>query len=140
MIDMSQQLQGVCAQLKGINTHLGDIDARIGDIDSWKKGVDTQLGHLASQIPRPQGQLPGRPEENPRGQIAVIHLRSGNELPDRTEAPLMEKEQTQTLITTPGTSIPSRYGVGKTHLRADTEPNTEQDDDTDLPVIHTGSV
>ena len=98
-----EELQGVRAQLKGVNSHLRDIDSHIGDIDIWRKGVDSQLGHLASQIPRPQGQLPGRPEENPRSQIASMHLRSGKELTDPAEVPRNEKEQSPIPIS-------SRYG------------------------------
>ena len=79
-----QQFNVLRAQIKGVNAHLGDLEV-------WKKGVDTQLGHLASSIPRPQGQLPGRTDENPRGQIAAMHLRSGKDLPGRS----LEKEKAE---------------------------------------------
>ena len=59
------------------------VQAQLGELESWKKNVNSQLGNLAAQIPRPQGQLPGRPDENPRGQIAAIHLRSGKKVSDR---------------------------------------------------------
>ena len=85
------QLNGVRGNLKGINTHLHDIDGKLGEFDAWRKGVDTQLGNLAQQIPRPQGQLPGQPDENPKGQIAAISLRSGKELPGRR----VEEEKTK---------------------------------------------
>ena len=65
----ADEMQSVRAQLKGVNAHLSDID-------SWKKSVDSQLGDLATHIPRSQGQLPGKTEVNPRNQIAAINLRS----------------------------------------------------------------
>ena len=65
------------AQIKGVNAHLKDIDA-------WKKSVDSQLGHLASIIPRALGQFPSKIEENPRGHIAAMNLRSGKQMPELT--------------------------------------------------------
>ena len=55
------ELRDIKAHIKGINVHLDDLEA-------WKKGIDSQLGHLASCIPRASGSLPGKTEENPRGQ------------------------------------------------------------------------
>ena len=60
------------ANIKGINVHLDDFE-------TWKRGVDSQLGHLASAIPRASGNLPGKTEENPRAHIAAVTLRSGRE-------------------------------------------------------------
>ena len=54
----------------------------LDDLEAWKKGVDSQLGHLASCIPRASGSLPGKTEENPRGHIAAMDLRSGRKLSD----------------------------------------------------------
>ena len=62
--------------MKGVQTQLGELE-------TWRKNVNSQLGNLAAQIPRPQGQLPGHPDQNPRGQIAAVHLRSGRKLPER---------------------------------------------------------
>ena len=78
--------------MRGMRT---ELDTRLGDLDSWKKNIDSQLGHLAAQIPRPQGQLPGRPEENPRGrasngEIRAMNLRSGKALPDPPKQPARE--------------------------------------------------
>ena len=44
--------------------------------------MDSQLGNLVANIPRPQGKLPGHPDENPKGYIAAVTLRNGRELPD----------------------------------------------------------
>ena len=85
--DTKESLQGVHTKLRDVKVHMGDLDNRFGDLEAWKQGVETQLGNLAQQVPRPQGQLPGRPEENPRGHIAAINLRSGRNLPDITEMP-----------------------------------------------------
>ncbi len=106
-----EELQGIRAQLKGVNAHLGDID-------SWKKGVDNQLGQLASHIPRPQGQLPGRPDENPRGQIAAINLRSGKELPGRRIEEETTRQQILGEIIEP---LSARYVVDKSKQNLDEE-------------------
>ena len=70
------------AQIKGVNAHLNDIDV-------WKRSVDSQLGHLASIIPRAAGNLPGKTEENPRNHIAAVTLRSGK----ATQQPRQEHEE-----------------------------------------------
>ena len=77
------QLGGLGKSVKGINAHLNDIDHKIGEMDTSRRGVDKRLGDLAQEIPRPQGQLPGHPDENPKGRIAAISLRSGKEVPGR---------------------------------------------------------
>ena len=74
--DAEEHNRELKAQIKGVNTHLNDIDA-------WKRSVDSQLGHLASIIPRAAGNLPGKIEENPMGHhIATMNLRSERNLPD----------------------------------------------------------
>ena len=65
--------RGLQAQIKGVNTHLNDSDA-------WKRSVDSQLGHLASLIPRASGSLPGKTDENLRAHIAVVTLRTGKDM------------------------------------------------------------
>lgn len=73
--DITQQISGVGAQISGVNAHLDDIDI-------WRKGVDSQLAHLAVHAPRQSGKLPGNNEENPRGNhtVAAVTLRSGKDL------------------------------------------------------------
>ena len=110
--DINVQLGGVRGSLKGINTHLNDIDVKIGEFDAWRRNVDTQLGNLAQQIPRPQGQLPGHPDENPRGKIAAISLRSGKELPGRR----IEEEHESTPLSSEASPVSARYGADKSHL------------------------
>ena len=72
--DISLQLGGLGKSVKGMNAHLYDIDNKLGDLDTWRRSVDKRLGDLAQEMPRPQGQLPGHPDENPRGKIAAISL------------------------------------------------------------------
>ena len=74
---LDSSMREIKANIKGINVHLDDLE-------TWKKGVDSQLGHLASVIPRASGSLPGKTEENPRGHVALINLRSGRKLSDAT--------------------------------------------------------
>ena len=60
--------RSTASELKGVRAHLTDIE-------SWKKGITSQVANLAESVPRPQGQLPGRPEENPRNhQIAAMTI------------------------------------------------------------------
>ena len=71
MDDHNRTLQ---AQIKGVNVHLNDIDA-------WKRSVDSQLGHIASLIPRAAGNLPSKTEENPKGHhLAAMNLHSGKKM------------------------------------------------------------
>ena len=65
-------MRDIKANIKGMNVHLDDLE-------TWKKGVDSQLGHLASVILRASGNLLGKTEENPRAHIAAVTLRSGKE-------------------------------------------------------------
>ena len=90
-IDINQRittgsLTELRSQLKGVNAHLEDLD-------TWRKSVDTQLATLSQQVPRPQGQLPAHPDENPRGHIAAITLRSGKNLQVPKEATPSAKPQ-----------------------------------------------
>ena len=74
---LDSSMREIKANIKGINVHLDDLE-------TWKKGVDSQLRHLASAIPRASGSLPGKTKENPRGHVAAIDLRSGKKLSDAT--------------------------------------------------------
>ena len=86
--ETTEGMQELQRQIRGVNAHLNDFEA-------WKKGVDTQLATLAQQVPRPQGQLPAHPDENPRGHIAAINLRSGRNLQDPREATPSTRQQEQ---------------------------------------------
>ena len=101
--------------------------------------METQLGHLATQIPRPQGQIPGRPDENPRGQIASINLRSGKKLPDLTEVPSGSKSQLAVSVPTPNVPMSTRHGVGTDQQRFHTEVPAEGSNDTEPTEMHTES-
>ena len=68
-------MRDIKVHIKGINVHLDDLEA-------WKKGVDSQLGNLASSILRASGNLPGKTKDNPMGHVATMDLRSGRKLPD----------------------------------------------------------
>ena len=70
---LDASMREIKANIKGINVHLDDLE-------TWKRGVDSQLGHLASAIPRASGNLSGKTEENPRAHIAAVTLRSGREM------------------------------------------------------------
>ena len=55
-------------QFKGVRAHLDDLE-------TWKKDINSQVANLAESIPRQQGKLPGRSEENPKNhQIAAMTL------------------------------------------------------------------
>jgi Retrotransposon gag protein len=103
--DINMQLVGVGKSIKGMNAHLNDIDYKLGEMDTWRRGVDKRLGDLAQEIPRPQGQLPGHPDENPRGKIAAISLRSGKEVPGRR----IEEEKTS--VSSQPEAVSARYPV-----------------------------
>ena len=122
--DINVQLHGVRGNLKGINTHLHDIDGKIGEFDVWRRSVDTQLGNLAQQMPRPQGQLPGHPDENPKGHIAAISLRSGKELPGRRAEEEKAREKESTPLSSQPSPVSARYGADKTLLKPQM-PNIE---------------
>ena len=86
---------------------LDGVQSQLGNFDAWRKNVDSQLGNLAAQIPRPQGQLPGRPEENPRApqhqnEVRSIGLRSGQSLP-KPQVPRTREESR--------TELPSNSGL-----------------------------
>ena len=73
-----------------------------------EKRSDTQLGNLAQQMPRPQGQLPGHPDENPKGHIAAISLRIGKELSGRrAEVEALKKKPLEDIIE----PVSARYPV-----------------------------
>ena len=55
---IDSNMSEIKANIKGINVHLDDLE-------TWKRGVDSQLGHLALAIPRASGNLPSKTEENP---------------------------------------------------------------------------
>lgn len=97
-----------------VNSQIKGVQAQLGDLETWKKGVESQLGHLAAQIPRPQGKFPGRPDENPKGQIAAIHLRSGKKVPGR-ESTSNEEENGENSVYTD--AVPSPPGSVPTPLQ-----------------------
>ncbi|KAJ9535626.1 hypothetical protein OSB04_un001232 [Centaurea solstitialis] len=56
------------------------VNTRLEAMTSHNKIIETQISQLAQQIAnsaRPQGQLPGQPEPNPRAQMNAIVLRDG---------------------------------------------------------------
>ena len=59
------------------------METMLGELKGVSKRielVENQVTQNASQIPRPQGQLHGHPDPNPKGGVAAVTLRSGNEL------------------------------------------------------------
>ncbi|KAJ9567329.1 hypothetical protein OSB04_003295 [Centaurea solstitialis] len=59
---------------------LTQVTTRLEAMTTHNKMIETQIAQLAQQIAnsvRPQGQLPGQPEPNPRAQMNVITLRDG---------------------------------------------------------------
>ena len=79
---MDQFQQETRGELRDIKAHIKGINVHLNDLETWKKGVDSQLGHLASAIPRASGSLPGKTEENPKDHhIAAMNLRSRRKLP-----------------------------------------------------------
>ncbi|KAJ9544519.1 hypothetical protein OSB04_024226 [Centaurea solstitialis] len=59
---------------------LTQVTTRLEAMSTHNKMIETQIGQLAQQIAnsvRPQGQLPGQPEPNPRAQMNAITLRDG---------------------------------------------------------------
>ena len=65
-------------QLKGMRAHLEDLE-------TWKKDMNSQMANLVERIPRQHGRLPGHPDENPKGSINAVTLRSGKVLPGEEE-------------------------------------------------------
>ncbi|KAJ9544480.1 hypothetical protein OSB04_024187 [Centaurea solstitialis] len=62
------------------NNSLQQVNTRLEAMTSHNKIIETQISQLAQQIAnsaRPQGQLPGQPEPNPRAQMNAIVLRDG---------------------------------------------------------------
>ncbi|KAJ9538830.1 hypothetical protein OSB04_031563 [Centaurea solstitialis] len=59
---------------------LMQVTTRLEAMTTHNKMIETQIAQLAQQIAnsvRPQGQLPGQPEPNPRAQMNAITLRDG---------------------------------------------------------------
>ncbi|KAJ9555204.1 hypothetical protein OSB04_009818 [Centaurea solstitialis] len=59
---------------------LTQVTTRLEAMTTHNKMIETQIAQLAQQIAnsvRPQGQLPGQPEANPRAQMNAITLRDG---------------------------------------------------------------
>ncbi|KAJ9544205.1 hypothetical protein OSB04_023912 [Centaurea solstitialis] len=59
---------------------LTQVTTRLEAMSTHNKMIETQIAQLAQQIAnsvRPQGQLPGQPEPNPRAQMNAITLRDG---------------------------------------------------------------
>ncbi|KAJ9550959.1 hypothetical protein OSB04_015004, partial [Centaurea solstitialis] len=62
---------------------LTQVTTRLEAMSTHNKMIETQIAQLAQQIAnsvRPQGQLPGQPEPNPRAQMNAITLRDGKVL------------------------------------------------------------
>ena len=97
--DADDHNRGLKAQLKGVNAHLNDID-------SWKRSVDSQLGHLASLIPRASGTLPGKTEENPRNHITTMDLRSGKKMSELKEKTTDVEKITPELVSDDTNTMP----------------------------------
>ena len=57
---------------------LADLSQQLQSLMNHNKSLETQISQLAQAAPRPQGSLPGQPEDT-RRQLNVVTLRSGKE-------------------------------------------------------------
>ncbi|KAK9750159.1 hypothetical protein RND81_02G177700 [Saponaria officinalis] len=87
MMEQFVQVQGkkndeLTQSITNISNSVAGVTNSVSQLTSSQKMMETQIAQLAQQdsdTTKPQGQLPGKTEENPRGHVHAVTLRSGKE-------------------------------------------------------------
>jgi hypothetical protein len=80
---------------------------KVQALEQAQKMTETQVAQNATNAPRPLGVLPGHPDENPKGQVSAVSLRSGKQLQAQEEEPMKAKEVTEPVIPVGDDGTPS---------------------------------
>ena len=104
-----QWAQDLKDRFTNVERRVDEMGAQFKEFGVWRKQVDNQFVHMANQLPREEGRLPGRPEENPcapqqQNEVRAIGLRSGRSLPE-PQVPKARREGSRTEV--PSTSGPT---------------------------------
>ena len=90
---MAQFLEGQTKTNEAVAASISQLTTKVDALTTHQKAMDHQLAQIAQQVShlsRPQGQLPGQTETNPRGHVnAISTVRVGHE-----ESPVMVLQET----------------------------------------------
>ncbi|KAK9669418.1 hypothetical protein RND81_13G128300 [Saponaria officinalis] len=90
MMEQFVQVQGkkndeLTQSITNISNSIAGVSSSVSQLTSSQKMMETQIAQLAQKFndsSKTQGQLLGKTEENPRGHVHAVTLRSGKELVD----------------------------------------------------------
>lgn len=106
-----------------LTASINQLTSKFDTMAAHQKAMDTQIAQIAQQVSslsRPQGQLPGQPEINPRGHVNAVYTRDE----EVVESPVMVLQETVLVPNSAGTIAQEVEGCSSLMGKANPTPPT----------------